>query len=200
MAPSESFIGHTPQPGTHSMTTSTSDFAPPTRLRQAPIAAAAAFVIGLGAILGAWGFQIIGGYIPCALCYEERIPYYVGLPIIALALGLAAGGRETAFRWLMAAAGIVFLVGVGLGVRHAGVEWGFFPAPADCGGGVGATTNAADLLGAMSRAKIVPCSEAAGRFLGISFAGWNAVACLMVTALAFLAVAWSRRPAGTSIR
>ena len=33
---------------------------------------------------GALGFQHIGGYIPCKLCYEQRIPYYVGAPLMLL--------------------------------------------------------------------------------------------------------------------
>ena len=32
---------------------------------------------GLAAIATAWGFQLIGGYVPCKLCLEQRIPYYL---------------------------------------------------------------------------------------------------------------------------
>ena len=39
---------------------------------------------------GALGFQHIGGYIPCKLCYEQRIPYYVGAPLMVLAFASAA--------------------------------------------------------------------------------------------------------------
>ena len=34
----------------------------------------------------ALGFQHLGGYIPCKLCLEQRTPYYVGVPLMALAL------------------------------------------------------------------------------------------------------------------
>ncbi len=45
------------------------------------LAVAMAVVVG-----SALAFQYIGGYIPCKLCYEQRIPYYVGIPVMALAV------------------------------------------------------------------------------------------------------------------
>ena len=43
-------------------------------------------LVAMAATVGtALGFQYIGGYIPCKLCLEERIPYYVGVPLMALA-------------------------------------------------------------------------------------------------------------------
>ena len=36
------------------------------------ILVAAAFVIGLATILGAWGTQIFGGLVPCELCLAQR--------------------------------------------------------------------------------------------------------------------------------
>ncbi|ODN72071.1 Disulfide bond formation protein DsbB [Methylobrevis pamukkalensis] len=65
--------------------------------RAAITATTLALLAGLAAILLAWGFQIIGGYVPCKLCYQERIPYYLGLPLLAAALALAGrGGRRSA--------------------------------------------------------------------------------------------------------
>jgi len=50
------------------------------------IAAGLAFVLGLVTILGALGSQYIGGLQPCELCLEQRLPYYWGLPLLALVL------------------------------------------------------------------------------------------------------------------
>ena len=50
-------------------------------LRREIFAPAAVLLLGLLTILGAWGFQVIGGYFPCKLCLEQRVPYYVGLPV-----------------------------------------------------------------------------------------------------------------------
>ena len=47
---------------------------------------------GLAATVGtALGFEHIGGYLPCMLCLEQRTPYYIGVPLMLLAL-LAVSG------------------------------------------------------------------------------------------------------------
>jgi disulfide bond formation protein DsbB len=47
------------------------------------------FIVALATILAAWAFQLVGGYVPCKLCLEERIPYYVGVPVALVALAAA---------------------------------------------------------------------------------------------------------------
>lgn len=142
------------------------------------------FGLGLAAILGAWGFQIFGGYSPCKLCLEQRIPYYLGLPVLLVAILLLAARKSTGLaRALLILAGVIFLVGLGLGIYHAGVEWKFWLGPADCGGGTATTGNAGDLLAQVSKTKVVSCTDAALRVLGLSFAGWNAVVSAVIAAL-----------------
>jgi disulfide bond formation protein DsbB len=154
---------------------------------------AAALAVGLAAIIGAWAFQILGGYLPCKLCLQQRIPYYAGLPLLALGAVLIKP-MPTAGRLLALAGGVVFLAGAGLGGYHAGAEWGFWQGPTDCGGGTPPTTNAADLLAQMQATRLVSCTEASIRFFGLSFAGWNVLASLAVTALAFAAAVQPRKP------
>lgn len=150
--------------------------------------AAAAFLLGLAAILGAWGFQLIGGYVPCKLCLEQRVPYYAGLPVLLAAIVLIAARRSVPLsRVALILAAAIFLVGAGLGVYHSGVEWGLWLGPSDCGGGVATTGNAGDLLGQIGNTKVVSCTEAAWRLLGLSFAGWNAVVSLIVAGLSLTA-------------
>ncbi|WP_181704570.1 disulfide bond formation protein B [Chthonobacter rhizosphaerae] len=136
---------------------------------------AAAFAVGLAAIAAAWGFQLIGGYVPCKLCYQQRIPYYVGLPLLLVAFLLRRRAPALA-RVAAGLGGLAFLVGAALGGYQAGAEWGFWPGPSDCGGGTGPTTNAGDLLSQMRATRLVSCTEASWRLLGLSFAGWNMVA------------------------
>lgn len=152
-----------------------------------------AFGLGLGAIAGAWGFQLIGGYVPCKLCLQERVFYYVGLPPLLLAILVARSSPRLA-RLLALLGGLTFLAGTGLGVYHTGAEWGFWLGPADCGGGTAPVTNAADLLTQMRNTRLVSCSEASIDLFGLSFAGWNAVVSAVVTLLS-LAAALGRRPA-----
>lgn len=127
------------------------------------------------ATLGAaWAFQIWGGYIPCPLCLEQRIPYYVGVPLVVLA-GVAATspGRRMLARAGLGAVGAVFLWGGYLALYHAGAEWGWWAGPAGCAIDLGAVTDASGLLARLRDFTPVRCDEAPWRFLGLSFAGWN---------------------------
>ncbi|WP_108659203.1 disulfide bond formation protein B [Acuticoccus kandeliae] len=142
-------------------------------------------LVMIAAIATAWGFELIGGFIPCALCLEQRIPYYVAIPVALIGL-IAATRTDTLARWLLAIAGIAILVSAGLGVYHAGAEWGFWPGPATCGGGAD-VRDASNMLSVLEETRIVSCTDAAGRFLGISFAGWNVVAATTAAILLFAA-------------
>jgi disulfide bond formation protein DsbB len=143
----------------------------------------AVFVLGLATILGAWAFELIGGYIPCMLCLQERIPYYVGLPLVLVALVAASlGAPGHIARYLLLFAGFVFLIGTGLGIYHAGAEWRWWAGPASCGG---VSTGSGNLLDQISKIHVVSCTEASWRFAGLSFAGWNAVVSALLTIGAF---------------
>lgn len=142
------------------------------------------FLLALAAIAGAWGFQLIGGYVPCKLCLEQRIPFYVGLPVLAAAaIAMLFRAPLPVARVLLAVAGLIFLAGLGLAVYHSGVEWQWWMGPSDCGGGVATTTDAGNLLSQIGQTKVVSCSEAAWRLFGLSFAGWNAVVSAIVAFL-----------------
>ncbi len=144
------------------------------------------FLLGLATIGGAWVSQLAFGFIPCHLCLEQRIPYYVGLPF-ALAAVIAAlvGAPRNVTRALLGIAGLVLAYNIFLGTYHAGVEWKWWAGPPDCsGGGGGTVTSAKDLLNQLNGIRVVSCTDAAFRFLGLSFAGWNAVISVVLTAAA----------------
>jgi len=141
---------------------------------------------GLAVIATAWGFELIGGYDPCELCLEQRVPYYVGLPLTALAFILVAMGRNGAAALVLLLTAAVFAYGSGLGVYQAGAEWNFWTGPTDCGGGSGPPASAASMLESLGGYRIVSCTEASLRILGLSFAGWNAVASAGLALLALI--------------
>jgi disulfide bond formation protein DsbB len=149
-----------------------------------------AFVVTLGMMAtvgGALAFQHLGGYIPCALCLLQREPYYYGIPVGILATGAAAFGLPAWItRALLVVVGVMMLVGAGMGVYHSGVEWALWEGPASCGGGAGVTTNAGNLLGDLNAVHGPSCTEASLRVLGLSFAGWNVIASVVLAALAFI--------------
>lgn len=143
-------------------------------------------IIGAATIGAAWSFQIIGGYVPCALCLEQRNPYYVALPLAAVALvGLFLRWPKVLCVGLLLAAAGAMAYGAGLGVYQSGAEWEFWPGPSDCGGGSSGLSDANDLMSQLKSTRLVSCTWASWRLFGLSFAGWNAVASAFLSLLAF---------------
>jgi disulfide bond formation protein DsbB len=136
-------------------------------------------------ILAALGFEHIGGYLPCPLCLQQRYAYYLAIPALVAGLLLVRAHRRTAAAAVFAAVAIAFLVNAGLGVYQAGAEWKYWEPPASCA--APATLPNFDLKqGSFDRIP-VSCGVAGWRFLGLSFAGWNAVASMLLAAGAALA-------------
>ncbi|HEY9010007.1 MAG TPA: disulfide bond formation protein B [Devosia sp.] len=146
----------------------------------------AALLLGLAAILGAWGSQLFGGLVPCELCLEQRLAYYWGLPLIAAILVLWNRLPLTVWYVAMAVAAAIFAWGAYMGAYHAGVEWGFWPGPTACTGLGDANLNFGDLSGEIEA--VIPCDKVQFRFLGISLAGYNALVSLAIVALLLAAI------------
>jgi disulfide bond formation protein DsbB len=156
---------------------------------------ALALFLSIFTILTALGFQYMGGYVPCMLCYMERYAYYAGIPALFIALVLTAGGYRRSASVLFFLVALAFLANAGLGTYHAGAEWKFWPGPSTCGGGESLSTSAGGLLNDLKHIKVIKCDEASLRFLGVSFAGWNVVASAVLMAMSAGAAfaAWPRR-------
>lgn len=158
--------------------------------RTQPIAAAASViaVVGLAALCGAWFFQYVIGLPPCPLCLEQRIAYYVAIPLSAMILlGASVGSKQKVLVLALFAIGAAMLWNAGLGVYHSGVEWQWWPGPQDCSGTGSALTGGKSLLDQMQSTRVVRCDEAAWRFLGLSLAGYNVLISLALAAIAIAA-------------
>lgn len=131
-------------------------------------------------ILVALAFEYIGGYAPCPLCLQQRYAYYAAIPILFVALVLVAADRHALATVLFLGVAAGFLANAGLGVFHAGVEWKFWAGPDTCATAQGLSTSAGGLLERLETTRVVRCDEAAWRFLGLSFAGWNVVTSLLL--------------------
>jgi disulfide bond formation protein DsbB len=124
-------------------------------------------------ILSALAFEHIGGYTPCPLCLQQRYAYYLGVPALAAALFLLRLPRPKWAAGLLAAVALAFLVNAGLGVYQAGAEWKFWDPPATCASP--SSLPSFDLAHMNLDRVPASCGVASWRFLGLSFAGWNAV-------------------------
>jgi len=132
----------------------------------------------LAMLLGAWGFQYIGHYEPCALCYDQR---YIHMAVIAL--GLATGGtlilKPSLARfasWPIFAVAAVLIYSAGFAGWHAGIEYDWWAGPASCTVGNISNINVESVLSALSGESHPPmCDEASWTLFGISMAGYNAM-------------------------
>ena len=160
------------------------------RRNPAATAALAIFAVSLATLLGAWFFQFVLKLAPCPLCLEQRIPYYVVIP---LSLLVAVAALLRAPRSVVAAGFAAVLVAIlcsaALGAYHAGVEWRFWPGPTDCSGPVTDFTAKGPLLDQLRSIRVVRCDEAAWRFLGLSLAGYNVLISLALAAVAAFGLA-----------
>lgn len=134
-------------------------------------------------LLGAYGFEYIGGLRPCTLCYYQRLPY-----AFAIALGLAALLWPAVTRPGLAALTLTYLVSAGLGAYHAGVEQKWWPGPQGCTAGGSGAQSVDALLAELLKTPVVMCDEIPWSLFGLSLAGYNM---LISAALAvFVAAIW----------
>ena len=119
-------------------------------------------------LLGALGFQYIGGLAPCHLCYLQRYPHAAAIVIG----GLAAVLGTRILGWLGAAA---VLTSAGIGIYHTGVERGWWEGPTTCTSGNAAVLTPDELFEQIMNAPLIRCDEVAWSMLGLSMASWNAV-------------------------
>ncbi|MBX6368946.1 MAG: disulfide bond formation protein B [Rhodospirillales bacterium] len=135
--------------------------------------------------------QYVGGLVPCELCLYQRWPWYATAALMLVVL-LAGGGRAAAP--VAGLAGLILLAGAGLAFYHVGVEQRWFAGPTACSG-AGAADSVEALKAQIMGTAPVRCDEVAWSLFGISMAGWNFIASLLVAAWAFFGAARLRRSA-----
>jgi disulfide bond formation protein DsbB len=154
------------------------------------LVAAILFSVAFATILTAHIFGRYGGYLPCHLCLQERYAYYFAVPASVIAFFTARAESFSLTRILLAAIALAFVLNAGLGIYHSGVEWKWWAGPTECSGGsvLSFGPEGVDI----ENAKVVACDQAAWRFLGLSFAGWNAVVSGLLAAIAAYGAALRR--------
>lgn len=126
-----------------------------------------ALVVPSALMLGALGSQYIGGLHPCEMCYWQRWPHDAAIVLALFAFGTRV---NKASHVLVALAALAIMVSGGIGVFHAGVEYGWWEGITTC-----STTAAGVSLEDIMRAPVVRCDVPQWTLLGISLAGYNAI-------------------------
>lgn len=145
--------------------------------------------LALTAIGTALFYEYVLNYQPCALCYEERIPYYVLIAVSVLALL----SNRFIGKGLLLVLGFMMFLGSLYGMYHAGIEWTFWPGPESCTGANLNLSTGMDLLAMVQDVKIVPCDVANWRLFGISFAGYNALVAMLIAVICGFAVVKAKK-------
>lgn len=145
-------------------------------------------VAAIAAIGAALVAQYWGGLQPCELCLMERWPYYAAIAIAFLALAFPAAGWSRAALLLLA---LVFVVSAGLGFYHVGVEHHWFHGPTACTNNGGVPQTLEQLKQMLARTHVVMCDQVQWSLGGISLAGWNFIASLLIAVFSFFA--WKGR-------
>jgi disulfide bond formation protein DsbB len=124
------------------------------------------------------------------LCHWQR---YAHAAAIVGAAGALALPRSAS--WLVAVSGLALLAGAGVAVFHVGVEQHWWQGTAACGSNLGAASSIEELRARLLAQPIVRCDEVAWSLFGVSMAGYNFLASLVLGALAAASVGASWRRA-----
>lgn len=134
----------------------------------------------LALLVGAFGFQHLGGLPPCKLCIWQRYPHALAVLIGVAAVAIL--GRLLPLLGLAAA-----LTTAGVGLYHTGVERGWWEGPTTCTSSGTSGLSADDLFDKIMTAPVVRCDDVAWELLGLSMASWNGILSLGLAALWLLA-------------
>lgn len=141
-------------------------------------------VLGSVAVIGgALLFQYVGGLAPCELCLYERWPYYAAIPVALPMLHghVARGDARGAAAILL----LIFIASSALAFYHVGVERHWFAGPTACTGAGGPAPKTIEQLQAQLFAQQpVQCDQPQFSTFGITLAGWNLAASVVLAALA----------------
>src|SRR5882762_6806158 len=133
---------------------------------------ASAAIVG-GALLS----QYVGGLQPCELCLYQRWPYYAA--IVATVVALLSGG-ERAMRAVIVLCALLFAASTALAFYHVGVEQHWFTGPSACTGSVTGATSIEALKAQLLARQPVSCDTPSWLLFGVSLAGWNLVASVLL--------------------
>jgi disulfide bond formation protein DsbB len=142
---------------------------------------------------GALSFAFISQYgfdlWPCLLCTWQRPAYWFVLLMCVLGLTPAVDAESRKHIVLLCAG--LFLMNAGIAFYHVGVEEKWWLGPSECVGQMG-EVSLSDIMDALNKPGRLGCTEAAFRLFGISMAGYNAIASVV---LAVGSICAARKPA-----
>src|SRR6266853_1280642 len=134
---------------------------------------ASAIVLGTALLSQYWG-----GLAPCELCLLQRWPWAAAI-VVSLVLVLV--GERARLDWVALVLGLVFATSVVFAFYHVGVEQHGFAGPSACTAASGGATTLEQMKQQILGTAPVLCDRPAWTLFGVSLAGWNLLASLIMT-------------------
>jgi len=129
-------------------------------------------------------------FAPCQMCYWQRYVYWGTGAIALLSIALNWRGAQPRLMQAMCVVlGLAFLGGAVIAAWHSLVEWKILPPLSGCVASENLRPTD-DLWARLSQPiAVASCDKAPFHVLGLSMAGWNALASLALAVCSFLAAA-----------
>lgn len=132
-----------------------------------------AILIPLTLLLGALGFQVLGGLAPCELCVYQRWPHAIAAGLALLGV-LALPRNQGLAKGSLVLSALALGTSGGIAVFHSGVERKWWPGPG-CAASVDPSLSPEDYLKQITEAAVVNCSDIPWSLFGLSMANYNAL-------------------------
>lgn len=159
-------------------------------LRRPRTACLLILLVCLGALGTALASEIWGGLKPCILCIYQRYAYVVAGAFALVGLAPGLGGRFG--RLPVALAGLAFLGGAAIAAFHVGVEQHWWRGTAACHAPTfDPTLSLEQMREQMLATDFVPCDTIPWSLFGLSMAGYNVIASLVLGLISL----WTARQA-----
>src|SRR5438034_4566859 len=158
----------------------------------------AGFVLMAGAIVLGTALlsQYWGGLAPCELCLLQRWPWAVAI-VISLVVVLV--GERAPLAWMTLLFGLVFAISVVLAFYHVGVEQHWFAGPTACTASEGGAMTVEQMKQQILGTAPVLCDRPAWTLFGVSLAGLNLLASLIMTGCCVAALLHGARRRGVAL-
>ena len=155
-----------------------------TRIFAGFVLMASAVVLGTALLSEYWG-----GLAPCELCLMQRWPWAAAI-VISLVVVLV--GERAPLAWMTLLFGLVFAISVVLAFYHVGVEQHWFAGPTACTASEGGAMTVEQMKQQILGTAPVLCDRPAWTLFGVSLAGWNLLASLVMTGCCITALLVAR--------
>ena len=124
------------------------------------------------------------GYLPCELCYKERIAYYSVFVLIPLSYVFIFKNKYKISSFIFYIIMLIFIFNIFLSIYHSGVELKYFSGPSDCSGSLNQSTNFESFYEQLKNVKVVRCDQPNLWIIGLTLANWNIILSFILSIVA----------------